>query len=335
MLSFNNKTVLITGATGLIGSHIVDKLMAMGDVRVIALSRTEEKIRECFSNHIGNKRFSYVAQDVSEPINLPVNTAIDYIFHAAGPMERNVISSRPLDVIYPNLMGTINCAKLLLRQKENGINGRLVIFSSVTVYGNNTGGDITVTEIDSNVTERLENASAAYSQSKRMMEVIALAFHKQMGLDTVIARISTVYGYTKYLPDSAFFEFINKASVGEDITINNSMAAKRDNIYIDDAISALLCICQNGISGEAYNVSSNGEMGNFAAIDEIAEAIAATANELFGNQVKVHLNRVDYGKRAPGLMLGNEKLKQLGWKVNVGLIEGIKRTLESIQRGSE
>ena len=100
-----------------------------------------------------------------------------------------------------------------------------------------------------------------------MVEVIAQAYYRQYDIDSVIVRISYVYGYTKQHPNTAFYEFIEKAVKGEDIILNNSGMARRDNIYISDVINALLILCMKGEAGEIYNVSSAGEKVNFTGID--------------------------------------------------------------------
>ena len=76
-------------------------------------------------------------------------------------------------------------------------------------------------------------------------------------------------------------EFINRALSGENITLRDSGVARRDNIYIDDAVSGILLLGLNGTNCEVYNVSSNGEMGNFAAVDEIASIIIDLVNEKY------------------------------------------------------
>lgn len=329
MLTFDQKTVLVTGATGLIGSHIVDALMAMGTVRVVALSRSKEKLEAGFAEYFSDHNFACLAQDISAP--LYVQEHIDFIFHAAGPMEGKIIANSPVDVINPNLIGTKNCLDLLRRQEsENGLRGRMVVFSSVTVYRNLTDHDLSVCEGDTAITEALDAKNAPYSQSKRMAEVLALAYHKQYHIDVVLARLSTIYGDTRFRPDTAFFEFIRKAVAGEDIVLNGVGMPRRDNIYIDDAVSALLTVCQKGVDGEAYNVSSYAEQDNFAAVDEIAQAIAVAANKKFGrdgaNAVKVHYKD---DVRNPGLMLDNTKLKSLGWTLKTSLEQGIINAVTS------
>lgn len=327
---YAGKTVLITGATGLIGSHIVDELMAGENTTVIALSRSEEKLKKGFQEYFGNSRFKIVAQDITEPLEF--DEQIDFIFHAAGPMEGKIIQNYPVDVINPNILGTINCLEFLRRQEKNtGLKGRLILFSSVTVYGNNTEQDLTISEADTRVTETLEAKSAPYSQSKRMSEVIVRAYIKQYGVDAVIGRFSTVYGWTRFIPDTAFYEFIKKAMLGEQISLNNAGLPRRDNIYVDDAVNGILTAGGRGITGEAYNISSNGELENYASVDEIAQRIADLANSFHGEKcVDVVFKIQNTGKRTPGLKLDNTKLKQLGWGVTVGLEEGIRRTMKAM-----
>lgn len=335
MCFFSGKTILVTGATGLIGSHLIEKLMTMNDVKIIALSRSIQKLKDGFAEYLSNPNFAILAQDISEPLNMN-HRKIDYIFHAAGPMEGKIILNTPMDVILPNLTGTKNCLELLRTQfKTYGTMGRMVLFSSITVYGNITGQDSIVSESDTMITEKLESEYAPYSQAKRMSEVIAQAYRRQYNIDVVIGRISTIYGYTKYCPDTAFYEFIKKASSGENIILNHSGMARRDNLYIDDAISGLLTICEKGINGEAYNISSNAELGNYLAIDEIAKTIVEIVNEKYDQKnyykTKVDFKSTEIKKRNGGIILDNTKLKLLGWNLETSFREGVIKTIDRFQ----
>lgn len=340
MLAFSGKTVLVTGATGLIGSHVVKAMLDMGDVRVIALSRSEEKLRQSFASYLANPNFSYCARDISCPLDV-LQEPIHFIFHAAGPISAETIKNAPLQVISPNIVGTEQCLEFLCKQeRETGIRGRIIIFSSATVYGNISNKDRRVTELDTEITDSLHSINAPYSQAKRMCEVVAQSYCKQYGIDVVVVRFSYVYGYTKCQPPTAFFEFINKAVLGKDIVLNGSGFARRDNIYIDDAISALICVAENGALGEVYNISSNAEQDNYAAIDEIAAVIAKIANQQnktqFGASVKVVFSITGQENiRTPGLILDNTKLKLLGWRLKVNLAQGIECTILQSQSVSK
>ena len=197
----------------------------------------------------------------------------------------------------------------------------------MTVYGNNSGDDITVDETDTCIAEALEADAAVYSESKRMIEVISGAYFKQYDVDSVIVRIGYVYGFAESRPNTAFYEFINKAIRGEDIVLNNSGIARRDNIYVSDVVDALILLAAKGKAGEVYNISSFGEKGNFKAIDEIAEIISSSVNAQTGKNVQV-IRRQSNDKRNPGVLVDNHKLKSLGWELKMDINEGVMQIVQ-------
>lgn len=322
---FKDKSVLVTGGTGLIGYNLVVRLIKEGCNKIYVTGRNYQKLEATFDSFV-DSRLVLFAHNASQPLPNEIKD-VDYIFHAAGPMERDVVLNKPVDVILPNIIGTINCMEFLKEQeKTTGKKGRLVVFSSVTVYNNPTNEDYVATENITKYASMLDAQTACYSESKRMVEVIARAYSKQYNVDSVIARFSTVYGYTKNVPNTAFYEFINKAIVGEEIIVNSDAAPRRDNIYVDDAIEGLICIAQKGLTTEAYNISSGGNLGNYAAVDEIAQTVAHIAS-----QGSVVTYKSKGNERMAGLMLNNEKLKKLGWNVHYSLNEGIKETIANFK----
>jgi len=328
MKYYAGKTVLVTGATGLIGSCLVEHLMQMDDVQVIALSRSQEKLEEIFKEYMTNPRFEICARDASLPIP-EFKRIIDVIFHAASPISGAIIREKPVDIIEPNIIGTKNCLDFLKIQKERtGINGRVVIFSSATVYSNRSNTDRKVCEDDTAVADTIDAANAPYSESKRMVEVLTKAYYKQYNVDSVIARFSYIYGYSHFQPNTAFYEFIRKAVSGTDIVMNNSNLARRDNIYIKDAVNALLLLCSNGKTAESYNISSDGDLDNFMAVDEMAQVIANVVNKISGSTVKVSYLAPKTDGRSPGILLDNSKMKDLGWKIQTSIECGIEETVK-------
>lgn len=98
---------------------------------------------------------------------------------------------------------------------------------------------------------------------------------------------------------------------------------------MNDAVNGLLCLVEKGIAGESYNISSGGDLNNFAAIDEIADAIAKAANKsIAGSNISVSFREHSVGRK-PGIVLDNGKLKALGWSVENSLEEGVNKTLIS------
>ncbi|MDD3945199.1 MAG: NAD-dependent epimerase/dehydratase family protein [Bacteroidales bacterium] len=326
-MELENKTIWITGASGLIGCNLVDRLMISRNNKIIVTGRNITKLKSTFSDYGYNDNLILIEHDVSNNIPEQIQN-IDYIFHAAGPMEREIVMNQPISVILPNTIGTINCLDFLRKQeKKTGQKGRIIIFSSVTVYNNNTDSDLIAIESITNNALSLDMPNACYAESKRMSEVIAKSYVKQFGINAVIARLSTVYGYSRNIPNTAFFEFINNALSGEDIVLSGSGFPRRDNIYVDDAINGLLIIAAKGLIGESYNISSGAEKGNFAAVDEIARYIVNSVSSIKGiNPVSVKM--AVESRRKPGLILSNDKIKKLNWKVMTSLETGIKNTIE-------
>lgn len=326
-MKLKNKRILITGATGLIGSNLVEKLLQRGNVLYVT-GRDIQKLGSTFQKHLGSNNLITVEHDICIPIPTELKD-IDIIFHAAGPMEREIVMNKPVSVLLPNTIGTINCLDFLRKQEiKTGKRGRMVVFSSVTVYANPTHEDYIAEESDTTHAISLDQPYACYAESKRMSEVIAQSYRRQFDIDVVIARFSTVFGYCKNIPNTAFFEFINKAMNGEDISLNSVGMPRRDNIYVDDAVSGLITIAEKGEKGEAYNISSNGDFDNYVAIDEIAGQIAEVTSHILGKRyVRVNMPMSD-APRKPGLMLANEKLKSLGWSIETTHKDGLVRTIE-------
>ncbi len=320
---FKGKKVLVTGATGLIGSHLVGKLLDCS-ADVVVMGRNEEKIRSVFGNNIENGHLSYIIGNVSSGINDNIG-ALDYIFHAASPISGIEIKSNPVDTISANLDGTRSCLEYLRKQK---VTGRLVVFSSATVYGNQFTKDVVYNEEETNWADPLHTGNTPYSESKRMIEVLARAYHTQYHVDSVIVRIGYVYGYSKLKPNTAFYEFIENVENGKDIVLNNSGMARRDNIHVNDVVDGLLLVAKNGVSGETYNLSTNGDKNNFKAIDEIADMIVECVNDLNGSHKLKTIIKPMEGRRKPGMRLDNSKIKALGWEVKTSFESGIRETIE-------
>ncbi|MDR2733911.1 MAG: NAD(P)-dependent oxidoreductase, partial [Spirochaetota bacterium] len=323
---FADKTVLVTGATGLIGSNLVNTLLASG-ARVIAVSR---KVYEsCFDDKILCEKRSQlvcVQGDISSMSTDYFDTAgakkIDYVFHAASPIAGEVIKTSPLSVIQPNIFGLMNLFDASVKHCQKP---RFIIFSSATVYGNvisagNGTESCAFCEEQTESAESLSGLNAPYSESKRMAEVIAQSYVRQFDCDAVIVRPSYVYGYTKNIPNTAFYQFIQNVLNNRDVVLKSTIFTKRDNIHIDDVISALLLIAQKARSGDVFNISSNNTLSNYASIDAIARIIVSSANSL---GKKCRLIVPDNTVIQNGAILDNTRLKNLGWEMNQSLEDGI------------
>ena len=114
-MEIKNSRILITGATGLIGYNLAKSLFRNKNTLFVT-GRNKKKLESTFAEYLNNKNLHILEHDAIEPFPAIVKN-IDYIFHAAGPMERDEIMNRPMSVILPNIQGTINCLEFLKKQK--------------------------------------------------------------------------------------------------------------------------------------------------------------------------------------------------------------------------
>lgn len=317
---FENKRVLITGATGLLGYNIIDHLKDVQGISIIAVGRSENKLKSTFDPINHTKSIEYFVHNLCDKFPESLGK-IDFIFHAASPVSGMDIKNAPYDVISSNLFGIINCLEYCKQQKS----GKVIVFSSATVYAENGGNEL-AEEDDTTYAENLISYNSPYSESKRMVEVIAHAYKRQYGVDVLIARFSYVYGYTPNPAKTAFYEFLFTALRGENIIMKNACLPKRDNIYVDDAVNALLMLCQiDSTNNYVYNISSNGNKDNYASAYEIAMTIAEVASERSGKSCFVKCEKEPCVLQ--GVKLSNAKLGKIGWSITSCLKDGISETL--------
>lgn len=305
--------VLVTGATGLIGSCIVDVLMQLGNVNVFAMGRSNEKCKKRFYNYLTNSNFKFICHDVSK--RLDMNIDFDYIIHAASGSHPTEFNNRPVETMTGNFLGTYN---LLEYAKEHKIK-RFIYISSGEVYGEARDDVDSVKEDYSGYVNPIKVRSC-YPSAKRASETLLISYFSEYGLDSVIARPCHVYGPTMTAEDSRVVaEFIRNAVNGEDIVLRSGGRQIRSYIYVTDAVSAIFYILFLGESSEAYNISND----SVVSIRELAEIISKVSNSniIYGND----------GADVNKVVLNSNRLASLGWKSEVRLEEGIIRTIEILK----
>ena len=317
-----NATVLITGATGLIGNVLVRALSAASDkhrlnLQIIAHGRNAERggvlAQECGA--------SFISGDIRKPIppdELP--ETIDYIVHCAAVTKSAEMVANPVDVISTAIDGTRNILELA---KEKNCKS-LVYLSSMEIYGQT---DLTeVRESDLGYLN-LSNPRSSYPESKRLCEVQCAAYSAQYGVPIKIARLAQTFGAGTPSDDTRVFaQFARSAIAGKNIELHTEGKSRGNYCYTTDTIGALLQILINGKNGEAYNVA-NPEAS--ATIREMAELMA---DEVCNGSIKAVVNvPEDIAQRgyAPdaSYSLNVDKLKVLGWTPTYGLVDMYRRTI--------
>lgn len=323
----HDKSVCLSGATGLLGSFLIDVLMQKNtkglDCTVYALGRSEEKASKRFSQWWGNKNLIFLPCDVNFPITRNEIKSIDYVLHLASNTHPMQYSTDPIGTISTNIIGLQNM--LDFASTHNA--ARFAFASSNEIYGENRG-DVELFDesycgyIDSNTLR------AGYPESKRCGEALCQAYKAQKGLDIVIPRFTRSYGPTMQLSDTkAISQFIRKGIDNENIILKSSGTQNYSYTYMADAVYGLLTIVLNGKNGEAYNIAD--EESNIT-LKELALMIANKAGTKVIFEIPDEIEAAGYSKATKALLNGS-KLKGLGWVPFYTIKHGIQRTIDILK----
>lgn len=316
------KTILITGATGLICSCVADILLwkkRLGlKTYLIFAGRNYEKTITRFNPFIEGKDYTFSYYDAVSGTKPAIGRNVNFIIHGASNAHPAAYSAQPVETMLANLMGTNALLKMVAEQHSD----RLLFISSSEVYGQKTDGK-PYSEADYGYVDIL-NPRACYPSSKRAAETLCATYSAEYGVDYVIVRLGHVYGPTMTETDSrAASQFARNAANGEDIVMKSDGQQVRSWCYVVDCATAILTVLLRGISGEAYNVSDS---ESIASIADFAHAAAAAA------EVQVFFGKpTETEKKGYNLMdnsaLDGDKLAELGWTSIYGLSEGVARTI--------
>ncbi len=311
--------ILVTGATGLIGSCIVDVCLAANVLfdkkyEVFALGRSKEKLLGRFGT---NERLHYVIQDITEPI---ITEDLDYIIHAASNADPRSYALYPVETIMTNIQGAKNVLDYC-KGKET----RSLFTSSFEVYGKLEKDEY---DEDQYGIIDLNMIRSSYPESKRTAEMLFKSYADEYGVDCVIARLSSIYGPTMKQDDSkAHAQFIRNALAGENIILKSKGNQIRTYCYVMDAVSGLLAVLFKGSSGESYNVANE---SSIASIAELAQIIADFAGTKVIFDLPDEIESKGFSK-PQNCILKTDKLKELGWMGKYDLQTGIRETISILK----
>lgn len=323
-LSFlHNKSILITGAYGMIGSCLIDALILWNKniknpCTVIALGRNFDLARERFNDYWQLPYFKFVEQNVcNESFEFSLN--IDYIIHAASNADPVSISKYPVDTLLSNFIGTNNLLKYGINHKMK----RFMFISSGEMYGQS---DDKLDGFNENYSGYLDyaNPRSCYPAGKRAAEVLCQSYIKEYGIDAVIARPCHIFGPTMTEKDTrAVSEFLKSAVKGKKIVLKSDGMIERSHCYVIDAVLGILTILKYGKCGEAYNIANKEYK---MTIREFANKVAIISNCEVEFKVPNNIEKEGYSK-VRRAVLNSNKLEKLGWKLD----ENTNKIYETIE----
>ena len=300
--------VAITGGAGFVGSHLAEFLLAQGhqvtclDNLITGNSINLENIRD-------NENFSFIEYDVTNYIDLP--DSVDYILHFASPASPVDFDRFPIQIMKAGGVGTLNALGLAKAK-----NAKLLLASSSEVYG------------DALISPQKEDywgnvnpigPRGVYDEAKRFAEALTMAYHRQHGIDTRIARIFNTYGPRMRQDDGRVIpNFITQALRDEPLTVFGDGSQTRSFCYISDLVTAICKLMLSDVI-EPVNLGNPHEM----TIRELAEKIISVTGSSSTITYRP-LPQDDPKTRRPDITRAQNLL---GWQPRATLEDGLCATI--------
>jgi dTDP-glucose 4,6-dehydratase len=306
---------LITGAAGFLGSHLCDRLLQEG-WEVEALDNLLTGREENLAHLRGHPRFHFRRHDVTRPVE--VSEPVELVLHFASPASPRDYLQNPIHTMKVDSLGTLHTLGLAKRYRA-----RYVLASTSEVYGD--------PEVHPQPEEYWGHVNpvgprSVYDEAKRFAEALAMAYHREHGVDVRVLRIFNTYGPRMRSDDGrAVPTFIVQALRGEPLTVYGDGTQTRSFCYVDDLVEGVYrAAVADGLGGTVLNLGNPEEV----QVRRLAELV----RELVGAQVPiVHrpLPQDDPRRRCPDITRAR---RLLGWEPRVTLVEGLRRTVEFFGR---
>lgn len=316
----SDKKILITGATGLICSSVVDVLYSLNKRRnlnwkIFIAARNIEKAKERFSEFSDSGTISFVQYDASKSCDFP--RGIDYIVHGAGNAYPAVFNEFPAETLSTSIFGLEKILQYAIKNKS-----RVLYISSSEVYGQlqNTNP---IKENEYGYVDIL-NSRSAYPMGKRAAETLCSSYIKEFSSDCVIVRPGHIYGPTASKSDNRVSsDFMYKAANGENLILKSDGKQIRSYCYCLDCASAIVVTLFMGKTGEAYNISNP---CSICSIREMAESMAKAGHVECKFELPCEKEKKSFNPMLNS-SLDSKKIEQLGWSAVFSKAEGFEHSV--------
>ena len=314
----SNKTILITGATGLIGYTLtyLNEVMKL-NIQIYLLVRNIKKAKM----KISDNSVRFIEGTVE---NIPVMEAdIDYVVHGASPTASSYFINYPVETIKTAVLGTINMLELAKKKKVRSF----IFLSSMEIYGApKTERKLKEEDVDYMDPLILRNC---YPEGKRQCEALCKAYYEEYNVPAKCVRLAQTFGPGVDKEDCRVFaEFARCAMSAKDIVLLTKGESKRCYLYTMDAVSAILFTLLYGENGVSYNAANE---KTYCSVLEMAQLVK---EEIAKNKINVIIseNSEDQKKYPPAHFynLDTKRLKNLGWSTTKDLKEMYIRMIDAM-----
>ena len=327
-ISLENKTILVTGAAGFIGSFLSKKLIeTVKNVKIIGIdcitdyydtSLKDERLKMLSAY---GEQFTFIKGDIAD------SETIEKIFTEYKPSVVVNLAAQagvrysidnPDAYIHSNLIGFYNILEACRHHPVE----HLVYASSSSVYGTNK-------KVPYSTEDKVDNPVSLYAATKKSNELMAHAYSKLYGIPSTGLRFFTVYG-PMGRPDMAYFKFTNKLVKGETIQIYNMGDMYRDFTYIDDIVHGVMCVMQktpdlteDGASYKVYNIGNNKPESLMYFVETLEEKLIEQG--IIKEKGKRELLPMQMGDVYQTFADVNDLQKDFGFKPATPLAEGLEK----------
>ncbi len=299
---------VVTGGAGFLGSHLCDRLLAKGH-RVICIDNLDTGSLQNIQ-HIRDERFTFLNQDLTEPVSL--DDEVDFVFHLASPASPIDYARLPLHTLKVGSYGTHHMLGLAKFKRA-----RFLLASTSEVYG------------DPQVHPQPEHywghvnpigPRGVYDEAKRYAEALTMAYHRQQGVDTCIARVFNTFGARMRPHDGrAIPTFLRQALQDKPVTVFGDGSQTRSFCYVDDLIRGLVLLAESDVH-LPVNLGNPKEMSLIELAETVIDVTGSRSEIVFealpGDDPQVRQPEITHAKQL------------LGWEPEVELRDGLQRTIE-------
>ncbi len=321
---FRNSSILVTGATGLIGVQIVNSLLLVNEkfnlnLSIYALVRNKKKAEEKFKDKI-TSQLCFVVQDITEKIDCP---AVDFIIHTANGTASKGFVETPVETIDSIVMGTKNVLEFA---KEHEVKS-VVYLSSMEVYGNIPTDRVeTLKETDYGYMDAMKVRNS-YPLAKKLAENLCSSYFSEYKVPVKIARLSQIIGSgVDYNDNRVFAQFARNIVENKDIILKTAGETVRSYCYVTDCVGALLLMLEKGKNGEVYNIANPDTTCSIRAMAEMLCEKYSTSGLKIENDGRLYPDTTKYYLDTTKYYLDT------GWRPSVSLIEMYNRLIENFRK---
>lgn len=327
---FANTSILVTGATGLLGSILIKALLKFSSenktqITIYAACRSKEKFEKVFKDYICSNLLTIYSDITKLDIS---NLKIDYIIHGASITDSKTFVEKPVETILTAFDGSRNLLKQCINRNLKGF----VYLSSLEVYGafNNNDGIKNAKENDSGYINVL-SVRSSYSEGKRMIENLCVSYASEYNVPIKIARLCQTFGAgVEYNDNRVFAQFARAIIENKEIVLKTKGETIRNYCYTTDAVSGILTVLYKGNVGEAYNIANSDSTISIADMAELfcnlhEDSKSKVVFDCAENAEKLGYNPV------MKLQLDSSKLQLLGWKAEITFDNMCKRLVAGMK----